>query len=231
MIKECTSFKPVLVVAIIHILGGSKFLDFSAGWGDRLIGAIAAGVKRYVGVDPNHNLKEGHSAIIQRFCKQEEVKNFEVIYEPFQTATLPQNETFDLIFTSPPFFDFEIYINSDGQSVKEYPKFEDWLVFFLCVSLKKCWGVLENEGHMAIHVADVYKTKVCEVMNLFIQLLPGAHYYGLISSTGAEQKPRPIWIWKKLGEHSELERTNQAKSFLEKYFSSIYGKMKTILNK
>lgn len=51
---------------------------------------------------------------------------------------------------------------------------------------------------MAIHFTDVYKIKVCEIMNLFIQYkLPGAKYCGVISSRGPPGKPRAIWIWKK----------------------------------
>jgi len=46
--KECTQFKPSLVVAVIQYFRATRVLDFSAGWGDRLTGAIAAGVERWV---------------------------------------------------------------------------------------------------------------------------------------------------------------------------------------
>lgn len=62
---------------------------------------------------------------------------FEIIYAPFEEAQLPPGETFDLVFTSPPFFDFEIYSKQPGQSVARYPKLEEWLVNFLFASVRK----------------------------------------------------------------------------------------------
>jgi len=221
-VKECTQFKPSLVVAIIRLLGGTRMLDFSAGWGDRLIGALAAGLDRYLAFDPNLDLKPGHEAIVSTFASKEASSRYTVIYEPFQTASLPEGETFDLIFTSPPFFNFEIYTQREGQSVLDFPSFEKWTVGFLFTSLRKSWTRLEVDGHMAIHITDVYKTKICEVMNLYIQMsLPGAEYQGVISSSGKVKKPRPIWVWKRKSE-SDPERQKKATEALRSHFSSIY---------
>ena len=56
-VKECTQFKPSLAVAVLRLFHAERVLDFSAGWGDRLIGAIAAGVRTYHAWDPNTALK------------------------------------------------------------------------------------------------------------------------------------------------------------------------------
>lgn len=143
-------------------------LDFSAGWGDRLVGAIAGDVKLYCGVDPNTGLQQGHSEIINTFAKGN-TDRFKIIYSPFQTAVLPEGVTFDLVFTSPPYFDFEIYTERDGQSVKDFPYLQDWIVKFLLESIHKAWQRLDTGGHLAIHLTDFRDMKVCEVMNLFIQ--------------------------------------------------------------
>ena len=68
---------------------------------------------------------------------------------------MPEGETFDLVFSSPPFFDFEIYTDAPGQSTQSFPEYEDWLVNFLFFAMNKCWSVLEDDGHMAIHITDV----------------------------------------------------------------------------
>ena len=39
--RECTSFRPTIVVSIVKMFNSNVILDFSAGWGDRLIGAMA----------------------------------------------------------------------------------------------------------------------------------------------------------------------------------------------
>lgn len=54
---ECTQFKPSLAVTIMKQFHATRVLDFSAGWGDRLIGAIAANVSLYHAWDPNTALQ------------------------------------------------------------------------------------------------------------------------------------------------------------------------------
>lgn len=199
-VKECTQFKPSLALAVLQRFGGQRVLDFSAGWGDRLAGAIAADVKRYVAFDPNTALRAGHAALVSRFVPSDHRARFSVSYEPFETAVLPPGETFNLIFTSPPFFDFEIYTQAPGQSVATYTSLEAWLVCFLLRCLSKAWSVLDQGGHTVIHLTDVYKTKVCEKMCLLmLWRLPGAYYRGVICSHGAAGRPRPLWVFYKAG--------------------------------
>lgn len=198
--KECTQFKVTLVRQVIEKLGGTRMLDFSAGWGDRLIGAMGSpGIKKYVGVDPNTDLKTGHSEMIRTLAASDRQDDFMIVYEPFQTATLPDGMTFDLVFTSPPYFDFEIYTDKPGQSILAHPTFNGWLIHFLFVSIHKAWSKLDERGHLAIHITDTRDARCCELMNLFIQSrLPGAVYEGIIGSYGQRKDiVRPIWVWRK----------------------------------
>jgi hypothetical protein len=48
-VKECTQFKPSLALTVIKMFGGTRVLDFSAGWGDRLLGAMASSATHYLG--------------------------------------------------------------------------------------------------------------------------------------------------------------------------------------
>ncbi|XP_004365973.1 hypothetical protein CAOG_01102 [Capsaspora owczarzaki ATCC 30864] len=228
-VKECTQFKPSLGVVLMRHFGATRVLDFSAGWGDRLIAAMAAGVARYVGVDPNTGLRAGHDAMIAELgphASGEQVSpqsRFTIVYEPFQTARLPEGEMFDMVFTSPPFFDFEIYTQLPGQSVLDHPRQDAWLVNFLCLSLAKAWSRLVENGHMLIHLSDVYKTKVVEPMSLFIQShLPGARFLGVIASQSTESanKPRPVWAWKKTA--ADHGRVADANRLLTNNFRSVH---------
>lgn len=192
--KEATQFKPTLALSVIKLLGGTRMLDISAGWGDRLIAALAVPVQVYTAYDPNTALKAGHDAIIAAFNKQTAVT---INYEPFESATL-STQTYDLVFTSPPFFDFEVYTTLEGQSVLSYPRLNDWLVYFLLTSLHKAWAVLDMGGNMAIHITDVYTTTICEVMALYaIGYLPQCRYRGVLGARGGANKVRPIWVWQK----------------------------------
>jgi len=207
---ECNAFKATLAKSIYMFFNAKRILDFSAGWGDRLLAAIAHEADRYLGYDPNIELQKGYQEIITLFSEKEQAKEqekenkkYEIIAEPFETATLPENETFDLICTSPPYFDFEVYIpnkekQSENQSIIKYPKFNDWMIHFLLVSFWKSWNVLDVNGNMVIHLSDVYKTHYVEIMIFFILgWCKGARFDGSIASIGDCGKPRPIWIFHK----------------------------------
>jgi hypothetical protein len=198
VLRECTQFKPTVARAVYQMFGGTKILDFSAGWGDRLIAALSLPAELYVGVDPNKDLMQGHLEAITTLGSAPTNKFYRLFYEPFQTVTLPEELSFNFIFTSPPFFDLEHYSDTTGQSVNDFPKYEAWMVQFLFVSLQKAWYKLELGGHCAIHLTDIKNASVCEPMNLFIQmLLPGALYRGVIGSRGASKNIMPIWVWMK----------------------------------
>ncbi len=62
--------------------------------------------------------------------------NFNVTYTGFEEAQLIDND-YDLVFTSPPFFDFEIYTDLPSQSVDRYRDVAQWSVHFLHASLKR----------------------------------------------------------------------------------------------
>lgn len=216
--KECTQFKPTLAYSIYKYFNARRAGDISAGWGDRLFGAIAAGLESYVGYDPNTSLREGHTDIINRYAKG---KDFNVVYTGFEEAVLQPN-SFDIFFTSPPFFDFEIYSKDSTQSVARYPKLDDWIVHFLFASFRKAWDALKKEGHLVIHLTDVYKTKVCEKMCLLIQsCLHGALYIGTITATGGE-KPRPIWVFKKKENNNKFMR-QQSRRELKRLYPGVWS--------
>lgn len=159
--------------------------------------------------------------------------NFNIIYEPFEYANLPEDcKNLDLVFTSPPFFDFEIYNEeAETQSINKYKKLNDWIINFLFASIYKAWQLLKNnKGYLALHITDVYKTRICEVMNLFIQrYCNNSIYLGVIASIGGvSNQARPIWIWKKDTSFNNDSKINKAELIMKKYFNNVY---KVIKNK
>lgn len=244
-VKECTLFKSTLARSVYDLYGARAVLDFSAGWGDRLIGAIAApSVARYVGVDPNAALRAGHDAMRATLCPLagKDAAAFTVVYAPFQTAALPAlgAAPFDLVFTSPPFFDLELYTDdahAAGQSVHDYPRYEQWAAHFLLAALRRAWGLLAPAGHMAIYITDVAGAPVVELMALYVAArLPRAAYTGTIISTGAAETPRPIWVWHKKppcgeGDAAEAEADKARAARAEALLQSSYPRVVAELDK
>ena len=76
--------------------------------------------------------------------------------------------TFDFIFTSPPYFNTEIYSDDKSQSTSRYPQFNDWLESFLFQTLNKATGVLSHRGILAINIKNSPKHSIVEPMKEFI---------------------------------------------------------------
>ena len=187
--------KALLKLVIGNNLAGLKWLDISAGWGDRLLTAMALDME-YTGFDPNIQLQPGHSAMIERFGN---ANIHRVIYEPFETAQIPGGP-YDVILSSPPYFTIEEYApKQQGQSIVSYPDFNQWMVWFLFVALEKVWTNLKDNGCLILHLGDAKTIATAEAANMFIEnYLPGASWEGVIGLQGEAGFPRPVWVWKKL---------------------------------
>lgn len=197
-VKEATQFKPTLAKSFYTLFKAKRILDISAGWGDRLLAAMAIQVEKYLGFDPNKKLEKAHGEMIDMFGEGDR-ERYQVCYEPFETANL-ENFTCDLIFTSPPYFNLEIYADEKGQSLVTFPKFEDWLIGFLFKSLNKAWATLKLGGYMAIHITDLKDQMIVEPMVLYVlSFLQGAMYRGVIPAHGMNNPKcyRPIWIFQR----------------------------------
>jgi hypothetical protein len=199
-IPETKIFNPTWAIALLKLvmgneLSGKKWLDISAGWGDRLIAAMALDMD-YVGFDPNIELKPGHTEMIKRFGNP---NKHHIIYEPFEKAIIPEGP-YDVILTSPPYFTIEEYApEQEGQSIVSYPNFNQWMVKFLFTSLNKSWNNLKEGGYLILHLGDAKTIATSEAANIYIEnYLLGASWEGVIGLQGEAGFPRPVWVWKKL---------------------------------
>lgn len=197
---ECTTFRPSLIVGFIKMFNSQSVLDISVGWGDRLIGCIAYGQNnnqeiQYVGTDPA-DMHDDYKKIIEFFAGTTD--KYITIKSPFETAVLPKRN-YDLVFSSPPFFDLELYIG-DNQSYHNRT-LQQWFDDFLMVSLKKAYDALIPSGHMVLYISDVYNREpfIAKMLDL-VDKFPGAKYLGCLPQIDLSKKhpvPRPFWIYQK----------------------------------
>lgn len=199
-VMGCNNFRPGLMAGAIKYFGAKSVLDFSSGWGDRLIGAVSQGV-RYVGVDPNPCVHKGYKEIINLFAQDKSL--YTMIQSPFQSCELP-DEKFDLVFTSPPYFDLEIYADDSTQSSVEFNMLDNWYDGFLLASIKKALGALNEGGHLVVIINNTRNKP--DYVQRMLRDVP-AEYLGVISyaerHTGKNgpyyKSPQPMWIWRKSG--------------------------------
>ena len=173
---------------VMKMFKPKRWLDPTAGWGDRLRIAIASGVE-YVGVDSNKSMREAYDAIIEDKGKGD-TKKYKVITDRFQDAKITGK--FDLVFTSPPFFTVEVYEN-----MTDWKDIEDFMEDFLRPLLKKSFDHLKKDGHIVLYIEDRPEAEFIDLMKEYVKdELPGLEYQGAFYYQGV--KMRPYYVWKKV---------------------------------
>lgn len=186
--KLCNNFRITVSLAILQMFKPKKWLDISAGWGDRLISAILYGVDLYVATDPNIDLHPCYETIIKTLVPLKDQSNFIIYPEGFETVTLPQTK-FDIVFSSPPFFDLEQYSSHSGDSL-QYTNEELWCKKFLWPSLIKSYLHLKRNGHMILYMSGSPL-----VMSYLKKLDTIMKYKGVIYFI--DSRPRAMYVWQK----------------------------------
>lgn len=217
---ECANFKLTLALSVYKYFNGTRILDISSGWGDRLISAIAHEdhLEYYHGFDPSLCMTPQYDVIIDMLAINK--NKFVIKNIPFETAKL--KNSYNLIFSSPPFFNLEIYNNEDTQSISKYNDKTSWFCHMLIVWLILAWKALELDGHLVVNIEDIIKTHgkykqttlYTEAMILFISgFFKKSEYCGVIGHSNIGKTiVRPLWVWKK----SNTIDTN-TKSIKKKY--------------
>jgi len=195
--KPCNNFRISVCLEVLKLFTPTKWLDISAGWGDRLLSALLYSqlnthFKMYCGVDPNPCLHPYYQEMIKTF-EPSGKREFILIQDGFETANLP-NTKFDLVFSSPPFFDLEIYSTANTNSLIKYKGEEGWFNGFLMPSLYKSEEYLEHGGYLVLYMGESqgtkYIPKMVELMDTRMKNI-GMFYY----TDGT--KIREFFCWKK----------------------------------
>lgn len=158
--------------------------DPSSGWGGRILGAMCSGrTLHYVGTDPNtdnyiKDLGITRYEYLANFYNENCVNNFSDEFLQFFEPDDSQINTydvfmdgseeirnnkefqkykgkFDLVFTSPPYFNREQYSDDDTQSCRRYLEYDDWRDNFLRPTLETAYEYLANDRYLLWNVADI----------------------------------------------------------------------------
>lgn len=127
-LRGCISFfKPVLAGAIykyyLQDMKSPTVLDPCGGFGGRMLGfksLYPAG--KYIALEPNVETYQELIKLKNKICSDDSIEVLNITFEEYQKY----NESYDLIFTSIPYFDLEVY-----SSTVQYRDFEDWKERFI----------------------------------------------------------------------------------------------------
>lgn len=179
------------VCQILKFFNAKKWLDISCGWGDRLISAILYGVEEYYSTDPNLDLHPYYDKIINKLVGKN--NKFIINNQKFEMLT-PLKEHYDIIFSSPPFFDIEIYSKSKDDSYLNYNNEDEWINNFLIPSLIISSDSLMYNGHIVLYMGG--SKKVMDVMHNTLTNILKLKYEGIIYFYSGIL--RKMYVWKKI---------------------------------
>jgi hypothetical protein len=179
--QPAVNFPPLTAKAIYerftHEGQHSIVWDPSSGWGGRILGAMSVADNRtirYVGTDPNpdnfhsdgtskyHHLADFFNTRTYRgnaFFSEQNTYELNMLGSE-EMADCPSFQKYkgeiDLVFTSPPYFNREVYSEDENQSCHKYgDSYDSWKNGFLIPTLKTAAEWLKPGGYLLWNIADL----------------------------------------------------------------------------
>jgi len=164
-LSNVTKYRAPLAKAIVqwsYILNPGaetiRVLDPCIGWGGRMIGALAAGsYVQFVGTEPCKETFQGLQNILAD-CPKEAAARVHIdskTGETFLDELLQNAQTFDMVLTSPPYYNLELYSDEPTQSINTYPTWSEWLTEWLEPLIARCNALLKEGGTSCWSVKNV----------------------------------------------------------------------------
>lgn len=178
--RRVSNFRPTVAKALYERYSkpGDRVLDFSAGYGGRLLGCMASS-RDYVGYDPCEDQIRGLECMTETLnmlgLQTTSVDLHQVCAE--DGLQEEQDGSFSLIFTSPPYFDLEKYSNETTQSYLRYPTYVLWRERFLRQVICESYRILKRDGYLILNVSDINGATIatdtlkiaCELFELHVE--------------------------------------------------------------
>ena len=117
--------------------------------------------RQYIGTDVNENNEGCYESLGDFYRNKIDSENEYLMFNKRAEMihTVPEfmgyKGKIDLIITSPPYFDKELYSESIRQSSKRYGDFNSWKTMFLHPTLETCFKYLSTNSYMIWNISDI----------------------------------------------------------------------------
>jgi len=146
-----TMYRPQMAKMICDRYKPDIVLDPCAGWGGRMLGTVASGA-RYIAFEPNTKTFDNLNKLANFLDIQDRVTLFCDDALQMDKYNVPK---VDLVLTSPPYFDIEIYSKETTQSITSHSTYNDWAEHFLKPLVGLCLDRLNSNGVSCWNVGKV----------------------------------------------------------------------------
>lgn len=141
-----------------------NYHDASCGFGMRLCGSTLNNCN-YFGTDPNKELNvklvELYSFLKKYFnCGKADIRCI-----GSETYIPDWKNLMDLSFTSPPYFNLEVYSNDGCKSTLNYDNYSKWLEEFAVPSINNTVKYLKKDGYICINIKNIVRYNLYDDYN------------------------------------------------------------------
>jgi hypothetical protein len=147
-------FRPTISAKLYAYLKPTSILDMTMGWGGRCVGAAVLNIPKYTGIDNNMNLEKPYNDM-KKYLNTQSSCEIELHFKDALTIDYSKMD-YDMVFTSPPYYNKEIY---GGNSI--YETKEEWDKKFYIPLFKKTWDNLKVGGFYCLNVPVCIYNKIC----------------------------------------------------------------------
>lgn len=143
-------FRPVMSMEVYcKFVPKIGVLDPTMGWGGRLVGACALDLPKYIGIDMNKKLDMPYREMCAFLQKTTKTK-IELFFQDALTVDYSKLD-YDMVFTSPPYYNIEIY---SGMTEKSK---EEWNTNFYKPLFERTWKSMRSPGYYCLNIPlEVY---------------------------------------------------------------------------
>ena len=154
--QACSNFRPGYALSVYRRYAKGKdsvVLDTSTGYGGRLVGFMASGLAKYIGIDPSTKTVLANSKMASDLGF---AKRVELICKPAEDVD-PRTikEKCDVAFTSPPYFGKEIYSDEETQCCHRYKGAIEWRDKFLVPMMRLQYVALRPGSYAVVNIAPI----------------------------------------------------------------------------
>ena len=179
-------FNPLIAMDVYCRFKPTCILDFTMGWGGRLVGACALNIPKYIGIDYNKNLEVTYNKM-SRFLKKHSTTDIQLYFQNALTIDYSKLD-YDLVLTSPPYYNIETYGGNEQMSK------DKWNTEFYIPIFQETYKHLKKGGHYCINIpGEVYKNVAVKILGKCTTKIP----LPKAKRTAAEKYQEFIYVWKK----------------------------------
>lgn len=140
---------------------GARILDYSCGFGARMLGCLTSNYDyQYIGIEPNSKLNDRLLKFSDWICKSVNRLNNTKLYidgsEVFHEELV---DTVDLSFSSPPYFNLEIYCDEESQSANENTTLNDWKRHYMIPTIYNIYQYTKPGGLHIVNLKNISKNE------------------------------------------------------------------------